>query len=114
MGGKQTIGSRSAILLVIAPTLIAQPCRLARYYCFRTVYCGFFRSAEAFGVAIDGDNAAEAGALVKRSNAPAIRAGTPHKRSLPKTGVAAADFVFPAYLGETIPGSFPGVLLVIV
>lgn len=71
----QRPGSRLAILLMIAPALIAAvPSRASELRVFPNRVVGVFRPEEAFGVAIDGGDAAEARALLNPNNALAMRA----------------------------------------
>ena len=63
------------VILIIAPALIgAAPTRTSELRVFPSRTLQVFRPGEAFGVAIDGGDAAEARALLDGRNAPAIRA----------------------------------------
>lgn len=72
----QTLKRQDAtILLIIAPALIAAaPTRPSELRVLPSHVLQAFRPGEAFGVAIDGGDAAEAHALLDRKNATAIRA----------------------------------------
>jgi hypothetical protein len=70
-----TSRSCRTILLIIGPALIAAaPTRTSELRVLPSRVLRAFRPEEAFGVAIDGGDAAEARALLNRKNAPAMRA----------------------------------------
>lgn len=72
----RTLKRREAvILLIVAPALIAaEPTQPSELRVLPSRVLRAFRPGEAFGVAIDGGDAAEAHALLDRRNATAIRA----------------------------------------